>query len=248
MTKKIFAHRGLSRLAPENTLAAYRELKKHGVKWFETDIDITKDGDIVMLHDADLDRTTDHSGPLHDLSHDEMLKVDAGSWFSDVFMGEPLPTLSQVIQVINEDHLNVNFELKDHLTTDLVLLDQLITQFSVDISDINDNSQILVSSFSTEMLQRFSAVKPTIKTAMILKKEQLGENCIEIAQKIGANAVHPQVVGLTKNMVRSLKEAGFDVNVWTVNSLSKANQLFNWGVDGVFTDISHKFPTWYFSD
>ena len=245
MTKQIFAHRGLSRLAPENTLAAYRELKKHGVKWLETDLDLTQDGDIVILHDADLDRTTDHSGSVHELTHDELAKVDAGSWFSDAFIGEPLPTLAQVIQVINADQLNVNFELKAHLAGDPVRRDQLIRQFSAALAGVNPASQILVSSFSPEMLTRFSAVQPAIKTAVLFKREQLAQDWIAIAQKTGASAVHPEVGGLTKDRVRALKAAGLAVNVWTVNSLSKANQLFNWGVDGVFTDISQDFPSRY---
>ncbi|WP_288531572.1 glycerophosphodiester phosphodiesterase family protein, partial [uncultured Secundilactobacillus sp.] len=77
------------------------------------------------------------------------------------------------------------------------------------------------------------------------KREQLAQDWIAIAQKTGASAVHPEVWGLTKDRVRALKAAGLAVNVWTVNSLSKANQLFNWGVDGVFTDISQDFPSRY---
>lgn len=245
MTKRIFAHRGLSRLAPENTLAAFRALKPHRVPWLETDLDLTADGDIIILHDADLDRTTDHTGSVHELTHTELANVDAGSWFGDAFIGEPLPTLDQVMAIVNEDQLNVNFELKAHLADDPVRRDQLIDQFSDALGHLNPKSDILVSSFSPEMLQRFSAVQPDVKTAALFKKEQLDLDWISIAKAAGASAVHPEVVGLTKERVQAMKTAGLDVNVWTVNSLSQANQLFNWGVDGVFTDIAQDFPSRY---
>ena len=109
---RVYAHRGMSALAPENTLAAFALCAEHGVRWFELDVDVLADGTVVVVHDTTLDRTTDRGGAYHGLSAADLAGIDCGSWFSAAFAGEPLPTLPQVVALMNESGLNANVELK----------------------------------------------------------------------------------------------------------------------------------------
>ena len=99
---RIFAHRGLSAIAPENTLAAIGQCADFGVTWFETDVDILADGTPVVIHDSHLDRTTNRTGSIYDLQASDLEGIDAGRWFSGDFAGEKLPTLAQLVELMNQ--------------------------------------------------------------------------------------------------------------------------------------------------
>ncbi|MGL0747628.1 glycerophosphodiester phosphodiesterase family protein [Secundilactobacillus paracollinoides] len=243
-TKRVFAHRGMSQLAPENTLAAFHKVKESGVHWLETDLDLTADGQIVILHDESIDRTTDKKGAIHELTLAEVETADAGSWFGSEFTGQRIPTLPQLIDLINADGLNVNFELKPYLGRD-ERATTLIEGFAKELKRVSPQSQVIVSSFNATMLKQFKALSPDTPTAMLFKRTQSKQDWAAIATDTGSKIIHPDVRGLTRARVEKLKKAGFELNVWTVNSLKAAYHLFDWGVDGVFTDISHRFPEAY---
>lgn len=110
--KRIYAHRGVSSIRPENTISAFKELSNTSVDWLETDISITSDEELFILHDDYLDRTTNISGAITSLDSEEIKKADAGSWFDSDFANEHVPTVHETIDLINEHQLNVNIELK----------------------------------------------------------------------------------------------------------------------------------------
>ncbi len=107
-----FAHRGLNTLAPENTLAAFEQLPKHDVKWLETDLGITSDQHVVVLHDDYLDRTTNGSGLLTATTFADVQKLSAGAWFGAEFADERVPTLADLVAFLNRTQTNANIELK----------------------------------------------------------------------------------------------------------------------------------------
>ncbi|XCB30579.1 glycerophosphodiester phosphodiesterase family protein [Arcanobacterium hippocoleae] len=111
---QLIAHRGLNTLAPENTFSAFYAAVKHGINWIETDIDILGDGTPIIIHDSSLDRTTNRSGSYYDLTAADIPTIDTGSWFSADFIGEPLPTLSGLIDFMNKYQLNANIEIKSN--------------------------------------------------------------------------------------------------------------------------------------
>ena len=112
MNKKIIAHRGIPTLAPENTMASFNEVVNHDVKWIETDLSITKDEKVFVIHDDKLDRTTNQSGSIETVDSSEVLNSDAGYWFAEKFRGEKVPTLDQLIDFLNIHKINANIELK----------------------------------------------------------------------------------------------------------------------------------------
>ena len=110
----VFAHRGLPTRAPENTLAAFRLAHSVGARWLELDVDILADGTPIVLHDSTLDRTTNRSGSIYGLSSGDLSRVDAGAWFSPQYAGEPIPTLTEVVGLLNETGMHCNVELKSN--------------------------------------------------------------------------------------------------------------------------------------
>ncbi|WP_042273317.1 glycerophosphodiester phosphodiesterase family protein, partial [[Clostridium] dakarense] len=151
----------MSVLAPENTLSVFELCKKNGIKWFECDIDILKYKTIVISHDETLDRCTDKTGSLYNLYKEDLEKIDAGSWFSDEYEGEKIPTLDELIELINKYKLNVNFELKS-CCGEKDLTEALIKRFVEAINKLDKDREIIVSSFNPLMLSKFKDIRPDV--------------------------------------------------------------------------------------
>ncbi|PKF50790.1 glycerophosphoryl diester phosphodiesterase [Enterovibrio nigricans] len=242
--KTLFAHRGMSSLAPENTLAAFSLVKEHGLTWIECDVDVLADGTIVVSHDDTLDRCTDRTGSLYDLTREDLEDIDAGSWFADDFIGERIPTFGQLIALVNVHKLNINVEIKS-CTAGMAMTEKLIDGVIKGLENLSDDCDLLVSSFNPLALAEFKRRSPETAVACLFEKETLQPDWLSILQACGADAIHVEDTSVTKERVIAMKEQGFMVNVYTVNNLARANQLFNWGVDGVFTDIGQSFPSRY---
>ncbi|HDO1331816.1 TPA: glycerophosphoryl diester phosphodiesterase [Aeromonas veronii] len=244
MVKKIIAHRGMSSLAPENTLAAFRLCRRHGIKWFECDADILADGTVVISHDDTLDRCTNISGSLYTLTADYIHEIDAGGWFSDEYIGERIPTLRELIQVVNEYELDFNLEIKS-CTCGWQHTKKLIDGCIKELESLHPERNVIVSSFNHLALVEFKRHRPDTDIACLFEHANLWPDWHSILQACQAYAIHLEDKCLTKEKILMFKQAGYVVNVYTVNSLSRANELFNWGADGIFTDVAHDFPNKY---
>ncbi len=236
---RVIAHRGMSSLAPENTLAAFRLCADHGVRWFEFDCDVLADGTVVVIHDATLDRTTDHKGEVHALTLADLDDVDAGSWFDPRFAGEPVPTLRQVVDLMNEAGLDANLELKH---TRGVPGGPLLAGVARELERLHPDRQLLVSSFDPLLLAGFRRLAPHWPLACLYEHHRFTGIWRSVASLLGAVAIHPGDLGLEAGHVRQFTDAGLAVNVWTVNSVDRAAELFGWGVGAVFTDVAQDFP------
>lgn len=235
MTGTYIAHRGLSALAPENTLAAFRLAAQKGFTWIETDVDLAACGTAVLLHDTDLDRTTNLTGSLYLRTAQELAQADAGSWFAPQFSGEHVPTLAELIDLMNELELNANIELKSNeqgATRSYELIEAVIAE----LSRLAPQRRVLISSFNHLLLAEFKRRAPGYEVAALMSRDTIGPDWLSVLELTGASAVHPESQGLTRGQVQAFCAAGYEVNVWTVNSRDRANELFNWGANAVFTD------------
>lgn len=240
--KRIYAHRGVPSLAPENTMSAFEQILSIDTKWLETDISITSDEELFILHDDYLDRTTDISGAITETSSEEVRNADAGSWYGKQFIGEHVPTVEQTIDFINENHLNINIELKAVVGKNANhLADVLVEKLNKQINRLNSDVEILISSLNPIMLLKLQELKPDLKYACLFKKETLDDDWNLYMQACHAQAINVESKTLTKEKVQEFKDLGYEVNVWTVDSKLRANQLFNWGVDGIFTNKAQDF-------
>ena len=237
----IIGHRGLSSLAPENTMAAFRSAVDHQVGWVEADVDIIADGTIIICHDSTLDRTTNRTGRYDDLTVADLAGIDAGGWFSSQFEGEPLPALRDLIDLMNEAGLNANIEIKPNeggKEATLRLIDGVVAQ----LERLRPGLKVIVSSFSHLLLHLFKQRAPHVPVGCLYESRTLSDDWRSPLAIVGADYIHPEHSGLTREKVQAFRAAGYGVNVWTVNSLSRANELFNWGATGVFSDIAHQIP------
>ncbi len=239
-SKKVFAHRGLSGTCPENTLIAFRRAAEAGVKWIETDIDVLGDGTPFLCHDSTLDRTTNKSGSYYELKRADLAGIDAGSWFGNEFAGESLPTLADLISLMNETRLNANFELKSNEAgKDLTV--QLVENVLAEMEKLDPEREIIISSFSLPTLMLLRERNKDVAIAPLFEAHTLGTDWRAVMEILAAQYIHPDASALTKAQVKEFRDAGYGVNTWTVNSAEQANKLFNWGVTGIFTDYADKF-------
>ncbi|WP_072343948.1 glycerophosphoryl diester phosphodiesterase [Actinomyces urinae] len=238
MDKTIFAHRGASAIAPENTMAAFKKAVEAGATWIETDVDVLKDGTPILIHDSSLDRTTNRSGSYYDLTVSDLDDIDAGSWFSPEYAGERIPTLAELVAFMNETGLNANIEIKSNeagAQMSLQLVDAILKEL-----EALDGPQVIISSFNHVLLKIFKDKAPQHSVGALFVAENLWDDWKSILELVGADYIHPDDSTLTRAQVQAFREAGYGVNVWTVNSPARANELFNWGVTGVFTDVAHQ--------
>ncbi|WP_022867442.1 glycerophosphoryl diester phosphodiesterase [Schaalia vaccimaxillae] len=239
---RIYAHRGASSLAPENTIAAFAKAAEVGASWFEFDVDIIRDGSLIVMHDDRLDRTTNGKGGYYNLTFSDIRRLDAGKWFSNTYTFERIPEVATVIEFANAANMGMNLEIKP-CRAGTQLREKLIENLNVAVGKVEDFSRLLVSSFDHELLADFHRVRPEIELGWLFEREgQPGPTWQEGAARLGCKAIHPDVEGVTEAEVASMLDAGFEVNVWTVNDVDQAAELAKWGVTGIFTDRPQDFP------
>lgn len=240
MKRIVFAHRGLSTVAPENTRSAFALAAERGVKWLETDVDIIGDGTPIICHDTTLDRTTNMSGGYYHLASADLSEINAGSWFGEEFSGEPLLTLRVLVDLLNQTGMNASIELKSNENGKEMSL-RLIDSVIAELSRLDPQREVIVSCFNHVLLAEFKRRAPQYPVGCLYSKATLSDDWRSVLELVGADYIHPEDDGLTRKQVVDFRAAGFGVNVWTVNSKARANQLFNWGCTGVFTDIADQF-------
>lgn len=228
----IFAHRGASGQYPENTMRAFKEAKKAGVAGIELDVQLTKEGQVVVIHDETLDRTTTGAGYVMDMTLEEIKKLDAGSWFSTQFHEEKVPTLEEVFQWLSEGNhnLRVNIELKNYVMHYKGLEEKVLAL----IEAYHLEERIIISSFNAFSLQRVRMLHPTIEIGYLIYG--MSENAVWIAEEIGANAIHCQPGYALSHYAEEAKKAGFPLRIYTVNNREEFTQLREIGVDVIMTD------------
>src|SRR3990167_2448761 len=235
---KIIAHRGGCGYAPENTLAALEKAKSLGTSWVEFDVQLTKDHQAVIFHDDDLDRTTNSSGLLKNKTLNELLNLDAGAWFSKEFSGEKIPTLEEWCASLLRLDLSMNLEIKPYKGDE----EEMVKGILEVLKRIwpSGAPAPLLSSFNPEVLLLLKKFNSPYPCACLMHEwhddwlpfvRQL-EHCVSVN-------VNEEI--LTAERVRDIKNAGYGLLSYTVNEPKRAQLLFDWGVDGIFTDYPDRF-------
>ncbi|MDU0349665.1 glycerophosphodiester phosphodiesterase family protein [Actinomyces sp. MRS3W] len=245
-TRTVLAHRGAAALAPENTVAAFRRAAQEGAQWVELDVDVIADGTLIVIHDSRLDRTTNRTGSYYDLAATDLAAIDAGAWFTaddgtHPYVGEPLPTLDAVLDVVAEYGLAVNVELKS-CQAGAVACRRLVDGVAdrLDRHAERSGADVIVSSFNPLLLERMRQRRPGTDLALLTDSRLLTDDWRSYVEQLGAVAVNPSDAYLTRERVEEIRSLGYGVNVWTVNSRERAQELFDWGVTGIFTDRVHE--------
>ncbi len=218
----VWAHRGASALAPENTLAAFRVAEAAGAAGLELDVQLSRDGVPVVLHDATVERTSDGRGPVAELPLAELRQFDAGSWFSTAFAGEKIPTLQEIL-VWGGSRLRFNIEIKDSAAGQAVL----------DLSRLYRQASIVVSSFDHDLLRRLRRRAPQLPLAFLWEQPDW-LNAVERAAACAAESFNPRYDCLSADLVAACHHRGMAVYPWTVDKDEDFEECRRLAVDGIF--------------
>lgn len=231
---EIFAHRGSSGTRPENTMAAYMEAARVGADGLELDAQLSKDGELVVLHDERVDRTTDGSGWVKDFTLQELKQLSAGSWFSGSFRDARIPTISEVLDWAQGNNLKLNIELK----TGRVKYPDLEKKVIALVREYGVGDRVILSSFYHYSLKKVQWLDPDMETA-ILYMEGLFEPW-RYARQLGASSLHCYWPAATSEIITGAMQAGIAVRPFTVNKEANMKSLINAGCSGIFTDWPEK--------
>jgi glycerophosphoryl diester phosphodiesterase len=228
----LFGHRGASRYAPENTIAAFDLAITQGVKAFELDTMLTFDKVPVVIHDETLNRTTTGTGEVSQKTVNEIRKLDAGQYFSDEFKDERVPLLEDVLKRYRDGFL-INIELKNYHAPK----DDLAKIVLGMVESYGMLAQVLFSSFLPRNLKILRSLQPNTKVALLTPDGILGvifRSFLYIGHS--PEIIHPSWENVTRDSIEKEHRRSRCVNVWTVNDPQAAKNLIDWGIDGIITD------------
>lgn len=231
---KVYAHRGSAGTHPENTVAAFRAaavLPIHGV---EFDVHMTKDGELVVIHDETIDRTSNGRGFVKDMTLAELKEYDFGKWFTANISEQKIPTLREVLYVFKDTHHHINIELK----SDVFPYDGMEQKVLEMLREYRLEDRVVISSFNHEMLRSFKKLAPHIETAILFTEVMIAPQ--EYANIVKADALHAFFPTVLQPMGKDAIASGKQVRVFTVNEELYADMLKAVGVHAIFTDYPER--------
>ena len=230
---KIFAHRGSKGTHPENTLASFKEAVRVGSDGIELDVHLTKDGHLVVIHDETVDRTTNGTGEIRNLTLAEIKAMDAGSWFHNKYAGEKIPTLEEVLLLLTE--LGFNGQLNIELKTDVIQYKGLVEKCLALQSAKDWLFAIVYSSFNPYTLVELKEANPSQEIGLLFESKEWADKGDAMLEK---ESYHPDLKLLDWAIEWNRNQ--LPLRVWTVNEDTDINRCFELQIEAIFTDYPEK--------
>ncbi len=228
----IFAHRGYSGKYPENTMLAFEQAVESKAQGIELDVHFSKDGKLVIIHDELLKRTTGEEGSAEDYTLDELVRINAGKVFGDMFGHTPIPSFEQYCSYIRDKDIISNVEIKTNIRYYAGIEEELAK--IVEKFDLSD--KILFSSFNWLSATKIRHLMPHIPCGLLFEDRSVRHLAYQ-AKSLGFAFLHPDKHLIDQEMVNECKDLGIGLNVWTVNDRESLEKLSSWGVDGIITNF-----------
>lgn len=229
------AHRGFSGKYPENTMRAFIEAVEVGCDGIETDLQMTKDGVIVICHDETIDRTTNGTGYIAEYNYKDLCKFDAGIKYGRDFGNEKIPTLNEFFEYIKDKKLYLNLELKNNIIQYENMEEKVIEK----IYEYQLQNNIILSSFNHYSMVKVKEIDSNIKTGLLYAANLYKVH--EYAEKLKADALHPFYPAVFDgNIVEEIHQRGILINAYTVNEENDMKKLVELGIDGITTNFPNK--------
>lgn len=228
---RIIAHRGASAAAPENTLAAITRAAAIGARSVELDVMLSSDGVPVIIHDTDLARTTNGTGPVAAQDYESLARLDAGSWFDSAFADERIPALAAAVSLILDKNLALNLEIKPSPGEDRATAARAI---DIVTGLWPDDAPLVLSSASRESLRAARAAAPHWPRGLIADIPP--SNWRDLLAELDCVSLHCAAATATPSLAEQVHGAGYRLLAYTINRPAQAAALFKIGVDGIFTD------------
>ena len=228
---KVMAHRGDSGKYPENTMLAFEKARQTGCHGIELDVHLSADGEAVVIHDERVDRTTDGSGWVGELSFAQLQALDASYRFRGTVAPQRIPALAQVLEWCRPTGLWLNLELKTNVCTYPGIEQKVIDQ----IYRAGMQQRVILSSFNHYTLLRCKKIAPQIPCGALT--ESWIVDFAGYLKRLGLECAHPMFPYVTQQTMAQLKQAGIRVHPWTVDQPDQMRRLIQMGVDIIITNV-----------
>lgn len=228
---KIWAHRGASGYAPENTLEAFKLAAEMGADGLELDVQLTKDGEIVVAHDEKIDRVSNGTGKVTDYTLEELKQLNFNKTHPEYSEVCRIPTLREVFECLKDSRLTINIELK----TGAIFYDGIEEKVVKLVKEMGYENRVLYSSFNHHSVLKVKEYQPDAKLAFLYSHEL--SKVAEYAKMNGVHAVNPSITcTLHEEEMKECKKNNIEINVWTVNREKDMRRLIGMGVDAIITN------------
>jgi glycerophosphoryl diester phosphodiesterase len=232
----VYAHRGARAYVPENTLLAFALAFDLGAEAIECDVQRSRDGRLVVIHDGAVERTTDGAGYVAEQTFAELRALDAGRVWG---IPQPIPTLEETLALVRARGRAINLEIKGESVAESVATARAVEPHLRDL-DGAIRARVLVSSFAHPAVAELKQRLPWLRVALLYGSEWRRRDLLAPALAAGGEAIHPEVSLVTADLVHAAHDAGLRVNVWTANRVSLIRRLIAWDVDGLFCDYPER--------
>ena len=226
---KIFAHRGYSGKYPENTMIAFKKALECGVDGIELDVQLTKDGEVVIIHDETIDRTTTGKGFVVDYTYEELEKFDASFKFKDLGFNK-IPTLREYFQLVKDYDIVTNVELKTGIN-EYLGIEEKVWEL---IKEYNLEEKVIISSFNHFSVMRMKKIAPQLKYGFL--SEDWIIDAGKYTHSYGVQCYHPRFNNLVPDVIKELKKYNLEINTWTVNLEEDMRYLYSNNIDVIITN------------
>lgn len=234
---KNFAHRGYSGKYPENTMIAFEKAIEAGADGIELDVQLTKDGEVVIIHDESIDRTTDGKGLVVSFTCEELKKYDASYTYRGQMGFNSIPTLREYFELVKDTNIITNIELKTGVN-EYHGIEQKVWDL---IKEYNLTDRIIISSFNHYTILRMKAIASELVYGLLTETWYVDAG--KYTHNLGVQCYHPQFANMTKEIVKEIKSHGVQINAWTVNKEETMRDLIEKGIDGIignFPELTKK--------
>ncbi|WP_062050166.1 glycerophosphodiester phosphodiesterase family protein [Bacillus sp. JCM 19034] len=227
-----FAHRGASTFAPENTIEAFQQALEHGTDYIELDVQLTKDEQLVVIHDETVDRTTNGVGNVNDYTLAELKELDAGSWFNERYANEKIPALKEIFELFGSQvHYCIEIKGDAHSLDTVTNLHQMIKDYQL-------SDYVMIQSFDENILRLFHNQRVQYPLIQIISRPKNGvgskkqlDQILEYADGVCLNGRYT-----TNSFVKQARKRGLMVHIYTLNEKQEIERWMNAGATGIITD------------
>lgn len=230
-----YAHRGASGYFPENTMLAFEKALNLNATGIETDVQMTSDGVLIVLHDELVNRTTNGHGLVKDYTYTQLRKLDAGSWFRKDYNYLKIPSLEELIEFLKDKDIKLNIELKNNI----VLYNKIESKVIDMIYKYGMENKVILSSFNHYCLKKCKEISKEIPIGALYKAGLYEPE--KYAKHLDADALHPYFYAINNSsIIKKIKESGIKINTFTVNEENHMKFFINNHVNGIITNYPDK--------